>query len=93
MVALGLEDVYIRVDFRFLMKTLVDMRIDRYIIIVWIGNQRLKRKVALLVRLLRRLKDVKCKSVKRERNLRQILKDRECNITRDIATEENCETY
>ena len=48
MVALGLEDAYNRVDYRILMRTLFNMKIDPYVI-MWIGNALLKRKVALRV--------------------------------------------
>ena len=47
-VALDLEDAYNRVDYRILMRTLFNMKIDPYIIL-WIGNALLKRKVALRV--------------------------------------------
>ena len=47
-IALDLEDVYNRVDYGILMRTLVNMEVEPYIIL-WIGNALLKRKVALQV--------------------------------------------
>ena len=47
-VALDLEDAYNRVDFKILLRTLVNMKIDPFIIL-WIGHALLKRKVALRV--------------------------------------------
>ena len=47
-VALDLEDAYNRVDYGILMRTLVNMEVDPFIIL-WIGNALLKRKVALRV--------------------------------------------
>ena len=47
-IALDLEDAYNRVDFKILIRTLINMKIDRYIIL-WIGKALLKRKVALRV--------------------------------------------
>ena len=43
-----LEDAYNRVDFKILMRTMVNMKIDPHVIL-WIGNALLKRKVALRV--------------------------------------------
>ena len=43
--ALDLEDAYNWVDFNILIRTLIKMKIDPYIIL-WIGNALLKRKVA-----------------------------------------------
>ena len=48
-VALDLEDAYNRVDYAILMRTLVNMKIDPYIML-WIGKTLLKRKVALRIR-------------------------------------------
>ena len=48
MVALDLEDAYNRVDFRILIRTMVNMKINPYIIL-WIGKALLKRKVAMRV--------------------------------------------
>ena len=45
---LDLEDAYNRVDYKILMRTIVNMRINPYII-MWIGAALLKRKVALRV--------------------------------------------
>ena len=47
-IALDLEDAYNRVDYGILMRTLVNMEVESYII-MWIGNALLKRKVALQV--------------------------------------------
>ena len=47
-VALDLEDAYNRVDFRILIRTMVNMKVNPYIIL-WIGKALLKRKVALRV--------------------------------------------
>ena len=47
-VALDLEDAYNRVDFGILVRTMVNMRINPYIIL-WISKALLKRKVALRV--------------------------------------------
>ena len=47
-VALDLEDAYNRVDYRILMRTMFNMKIDPYIIL-WIGHALLKRKVALRI--------------------------------------------
>ena len=48
MVALDLEDAYNRVDYKILMRTLHNMKIDPFIIL-WIGKALIKRKVALRV--------------------------------------------
>ena len=47
-IALDLEDAHNRVDFKILIRTLINMKIDPYIIL-WIGKALLKRKVALRV--------------------------------------------
>ena len=47
-IALDLEDAYNRVVYKILMRTMVNMRINPYII-MWIGAALLKRKVALRV--------------------------------------------
>ena len=47
-VALDLEDAYNRVDYRILMRTMVNMKINPFVIL-WIGAALLKRKVALRV--------------------------------------------
>ena len=47
-IALDLEDAYNRVDFKILIRTLINMKIDPYVIL-WIGKALLKRKVALRV--------------------------------------------
>ena len=47
-VALDLEDAYNRVDYKILMRTLFNMKIDPFIIL-WIGKALIKRKVALRV--------------------------------------------
>ena len=47
-VALDLEDAYNRVDFNILMRTLVRMEINPYVVL-WIGKALLKRKVALRI--------------------------------------------
>ena len=47
-IALDLEDAYNRVDYKILMRTMVNMKINPYVIL-WIGAALLKRKVALRV--------------------------------------------
>ena len=47
-VALDLEDAYNRVDYKILMRTMVNMKINPYVVL-WIGAALLKRKVALRV--------------------------------------------